>query len=119
MNDTLPFGLWLKKRRKALDLTQSALADRVGCSQATIEKIKAEERRPSAQIAELLADALEIPRAERATFLRVARGQRAATGLDSIAPIVHPPQDECAASAHPANRTPKRIGRHPAPARQF
>jgi transcriptional regulator with XRE-family HTH domain len=55
-----PFGLWLKRRRKALDLTQDALAQRVGCSLATIQKIEADERRPSRQIAELLAQALEI-----------------------------------------------------------
>jgi predicted ATPase/transcriptional regulator with XRE-family HTH domain len=83
----LPFGLWLKKRRKALDLTQSALADRVGCSLATIEKIESEERRPSTQIAELLADALEIPISERELFLKVARRLKADDGLASVSPI--------------------------------
>lgn len=83
----LPFGLWIKKRRKALDLTQSALADRVGCSLATIEKIEAEERRPSLQIAELLADALEIPIPERETFLKVARRLKPTDGLASVSPI--------------------------------
>ena len=87
----LPFGLWLKKRRKALDLTQSALADRVGCSLATIEKIESEERRPSTQIAELLADALEIPTNERETFLRIARRLKSDVGLASVSPIVSPP----------------------------
>ena len=33
------FGYWLRLRRKALDLTQKALADRVGCSVALIRKI--------------------------------------------------------------------------------
>jgi predicted ATPase/transcriptional regulator with XRE-family HTH domain/Tfp pilus assembly protein PilF len=88
MDNVLPFGLWLKKRRKALDLTQSALAERVGCSLATIEKIEAEERRPSMQIAELLAEALEIPRAERATFLRVARRLKSSEALTAVAPPV-------------------------------
>lgn len=87
----LPFGLWLKKRRKALDLTQSALADRVGCSLATIEKIESEERRPSMQIAELLADALEIPTNERETFLRIARRLKSDVGLASVSPILSPP----------------------------
>ena len=32
------FGEWLKQRRKALDLTQNELAERVGCSLATIRK---------------------------------------------------------------------------------
>jgi transcriptional regulator with XRE-family HTH domain len=55
------FGLWLRRRRKALDLTQDALAGRVGCSVATIRKIEADERRPSRQVAELLAKVLDIP----------------------------------------------------------
>ncbi|RIK32237.1 MAG: hypothetical protein DCC56_00065 [Anaerolineae bacterium] len=87
MQADLPFGLWIKKRRKALDLTQSALAKRVGCSLATIEKIESEERRPSTQIAELLSDALEIPTAERETFLKVARRIKSDVGLASVSPI--------------------------------
>lgn len=41
------FGYWLRRRRKALDLTQVALAQKVSCSQAAIKKIEAGERRPS------------------------------------------------------------------------
>ena len=41
------FGLWLKQRRKSLDLTQADLADQVGCSTTTIRKIEADQRRPS------------------------------------------------------------------------
>ena len=54
------FGYWLRLKRKALDLTQDGLADRVGCSAATIRKIEAEERRPSAQIVERLAEIFNI-----------------------------------------------------------
>ena len=32
MDGTASFGQWLKQRRKALDLTQEALARRVGCA---------------------------------------------------------------------------------------
>ena len=39
------FGYWVRRRRKALDLTQAALAQRVGCAKVTIQKIEAEERR--------------------------------------------------------------------------
>ncbi len=70
------FGLWLRRRRKALDLTQNALAQQVGCSLATIQKIESDERRPSRQIAELLARVLEIPQADREMFLKVARRER-------------------------------------------
>ncbi|HMN29118.1 MAG TPA: helix-turn-helix domain-containing protein, partial [Caldilineaceae bacterium] len=86
------FGAWLRRRRRALDLTQDVLAERVNCSVATIRKIEADERRPSREVAELLADALGIPPAERATFLQVARGQRSTDRLAAVAaPPVEPP----------------------------
>jgi len=68
------FGYWLRLRRKALDLTQHGLADRVGCSVALIRKIESEERRPSEQIAHRLADIFNIPQNERSNFLKFARG---------------------------------------------
>ena len=68
------FGNWLRLKRKALDLTREALAERVGCSAATIRKIETEERRPSAQIVARLADIANIPADERAAFLSFARG---------------------------------------------
>ncbi|HLO17275.1 MAG TPA: helix-turn-helix transcriptional regulator, partial [Anaerolineales bacterium] len=73
------FGYWLRLKRKALDLTREALADRVGCSASTIRKIEAEERRPSAQIAERLAEIFRIPSDERAAFLHFARGDSGAS----------------------------------------
>ena len=68
------FGYWLRLRRKSLDLTLEGMADRVGCSVALIRKIESEERRPSAQIVERLAEIFEIPENERQAFLRFARG---------------------------------------------
>jgi len=67
------FGYWLRRRRKALDLTQVALAQKVSCSQAAIKKIEAEERRPSRGLAQRLAEHLAIPAQERAAFLQAAR----------------------------------------------
>jgi transcriptional regulator with XRE-family HTH domain len=60
------FGDWLRRRRRALDLTQAALADKVSCSQAAIKKIEAGERRPSRALAQRLAEHLGIPAPERA-----------------------------------------------------
>src|SRR5512143_3208768 len=74
MQEQHSFGYWLRLKRRALDLTREALADRVGCSVSTISKLEEEERRPSAQIAELLAELFKIPPTERAAFLRFARG---------------------------------------------
>jgi len=68
------FGYWLKLKRKALDLTREELAKQVGYSAATIRKIEDEERHPSAQMVERLAEAFRIPQNERTDFLRFARG---------------------------------------------
>jgi predicted ATPase len=46
----------------------------VGCSAITLRKLEAEERRPSKQIAERLADVLHIALSDRADYLRFARG---------------------------------------------
>ncbi|MBX3051806.1 MAG: helix-turn-helix domain-containing protein [Caldilineaceae bacterium] len=67
------FGDWLRQQRKARDWSQPALAERVGCTSAMIRKIEADERKPSAQLAALLAAALEISDEMRANFLQVAR----------------------------------------------
>ena len=68
------FGHWLRLKRKALDLTLEGLADRVGYSVSTIRKLEEEERLPSAQMAERLAEIFNIPRNERTSFLHFARG---------------------------------------------
>jgi len=75
------FGYWLRRRRKALDLTQEALAQRVSCSGFTIRKIEADERRPSRRLAERLTTALAIPEEERRAFLDAARAQHATNRL--------------------------------------
>ncbi len=74
METSASFGYWMRRQRKALDLTQQALADRVGYSVATLKKIEADERRPSRQMAERLADYLAIPADQRQRFLDCARG---------------------------------------------
>ena len=76
METTGSFGYWIRRQRKALDLTQQALAERVGCSLAAIKKIEGDERHPSRQIAERLADILGVPAGQREMFLAVARGLR-------------------------------------------
>jgi len=73
----MTFGWWLKERRRALDLTQEDLADRIGCSPVTILKIERGTRRPSKQLVELLADHLNIAPEERPAFSRLARGDKA------------------------------------------
>src|SRR5512134_2672409 len=69
------FGEWLRQQRNQLNLTREQFAERVGCSVALLRKIEDGERRPSTQIAELIANSLNVPPADRATFVRVARGE--------------------------------------------
>lgn len=69
------FGTWMRLKRKSLDLTREGLAQRVGCSTGTIQKLEEEERRPSVQMAERLAEIFSIPPNEQSDFLRFARGE--------------------------------------------
>ncbi|HKZ03738.1 MAG TPA: adenylate/guanylate cyclase domain-containing protein, partial [Pyrinomonadaceae bacterium] len=68
------FGEWLRRQRKAAGLTQDQLALQISCSTSALKKIEAEERRPSAQIVERLAEIFNIPQNERTAFLCFARG---------------------------------------------
>jgi transcriptional regulator with XRE-family HTH domain len=67
------FGQWLRQRRRSLDLTQTELARLIGCSTVNIRKLESNERRPSRQMACLLADQLGIADEERTAFVRFAR----------------------------------------------
>ena len=91
MEAYLSRGAWLQRRRKALDLTQAALGQLVGISVAMIRRLEADERRPSLDVAARLAEALRIPMEERATFLKVARGDLAADHLPLAS--MQPPVD--------------------------
>jgi predicted ATPase/transcriptional regulator with XRE-family HTH domain len=87
----LTFGQWVKYRRKSLDMTQEQLAHQVGCSAAAIKKIESNERRPSRQIAGLLAEQLRILPEQQAVFVQVARGETSlerlpAPGMELPAP---------------------------------
>ena len=75
------FGQWLRRRRRALDLTREELAARVGCSVSALRKFEADELRPSRQTAERLAQYLQLTPEEQATFVQFAR-----VGLDEASP---------------------------------
>src|SRR5689334_12936433 len=83
MREVSSFGTWLKRRRKALDLTQADLARLVGCAVVSIRKIEAGEQRPSRQTAERLAQHLQIALEEQATFVQFAR-----VGLDEMPAVL-------------------------------
>jgi predicted ATPase/transcriptional regulator with XRE-family HTH domain len=105
----LSFGAWLKRRRKALDLTQDALASLVGCSKDLIVKIEGDARRPSREIAALLVEHLELAPEEREDFIRCARAEMAVDRLPSPTRSVPRP-----ALSHA--RMPQAFPRHNLPA---
>jgi len=69
MIEVVSFGSWLKKRRKALDLTRVESVQKARYSASALRKIESDERRLSKQIAELHAYVLEIPVDEREKFI--------------------------------------------------
>jgi len=79
------FGEWVRRRRKALDLTQSDLARLVTYSLAAIRKIETDERRLSKQVAESLAQVLQIAPDQRDRFIKAARGELSAFRLPDVA----------------------------------
>jgi transcriptional regulator with XRE-family HTH domain len=74
IDQILSFGDWIQHRRQVMGLTRADLAQKVGCAVITIKKIERDERKPSPQIAELLALHLAIPNSLRAEFMQRARG---------------------------------------------
>ena len=79
MHHQQTFGIWLRQRRKALDLTQAQLAQQAGCSLSAIRQFERNVLRPSRQLAEQLAERLQIQPDLRIAFLsaaaRLRRGQ--------------------------------------------
>jgi len=78
------FGEWLRGQRNERKLTRQEFADRIGCSVAMLRKMEDDERRPSSQIAELIANSLQLSPTESEIFVQVARGELA---LDRLIPI--------------------------------
>ncbi|MFN0300659.1 MAG: AAA family ATPase, partial [Burkholderiales bacterium] len=102
---TSSFGYWLRRRRKALDLTQEELAKRVSCSRFAIRKIEADERRPSRALAERLADRLAVPADERGAFLDAARAIQATEQLALGSKPVSAPANLIDVPPHTASRS--------------
>jgi predicted ATPase/DNA-binding XRE family transcriptional regulator len=76
VNDCASLGQWIALRRKSLRLRQAELARMAACAEVTLRKIEADERRPSSQLAEALANHLTRSPEESTLFLRVAVGER-------------------------------------------
>ena len=98
MSEIVSFGAWVQSRRNQLRFNRRQFADLVGCAPVTIKKIERDERRPSLEMAQLLATHLQIPEAEQEDFLRRARGEFVPTLADptelSLAEAQAPPAPE-------------------------
>ena len=68
------FGKWLRQKRRALDLTQEAFADQVGCARITLRRIESDALKPSKELALLLLEKVGIAQNEREAWLPFARG---------------------------------------------
>lgn len=90
MDGYTSFGYWVRRRRKALDLTQSDLARQVFCALSTIKKIELDERRPSRHMAERLADCLFLQGTERDAFLAASQAELAPYQLLTISSPIFP-----------------------------
>jgi predicted ATPase/transcriptional regulator with XRE-family HTH domain/Tfp pilus assembly protein PilF len=75
LDETFSLGRWVRRRRKALDLTQADLAGQVGCSAEFLRKIEADARRPSKEVAARLARHLLLAPDECEAFVRAARAE--------------------------------------------
>lgn len=67
------FGRWLKRLRAQQDLTQERLAELAYCSVQAIRSFETGKRRPSLDMAERLAEVLQVPEEQRENFVRQAR----------------------------------------------
>ncbi len=81
----ISFGSWLKERRREAGITQDELAELIDCAPITLQKIVSGKRRPSRQIALLLAAYFGVPEDEREAFVTFARAPLPAPGTSSPA----------------------------------
>ena len=74
VTDEISFGEWLRKQRRARDLTRQALADQAGCAEITLRRIENGTLKPSKELAQILLEKLGIPEFERPQWILFARG---------------------------------------------
>lgn len=74
MQAEISFGVWLRKQRRALDLSRQAFADQVGCAEVTLRRIEAGTLKPSRELAGLILEKLGIPPSEQPYWISFARG---------------------------------------------
>jgi predicted ATPase/DNA-binding XRE family transcriptional regulator len=84
MDEEQSFGDWLRNERKKRDISQQELAERIEVSYETVRKIEKGNRRPSKQVAELIAREFSVPIEQLEDFVLFARQGRHLTGRGSV-----------------------------------
>jgi transcriptional regulator with XRE-family HTH domain len=74
METITSFGEWLRRARKACDLTQAELADRAGCAEGAIRNLEADALRPSKQLAARLTAQPGLAPDAQAAVIAFTRG---------------------------------------------
>src|SRR6185503_9848760 len=74
MQEEISFGKWLRKQRRALDLTRQAFADQVGCAEVTLRRMEAGTLKPSKELASIVLEKLGVAEAEWSQWISFARG---------------------------------------------
>src|SRR5687767_7693260 len=74
MQEQISFGTWLRKQRRALDLSRQAFANQVGCAEVTLRRIEAGTLKPSKELANILLEKLGISETERPGWISFVRG---------------------------------------------
>lgn len=74
MQEEISFGIWLRKQRRALDLSRQAFADQVGCAEVTLRRIETGTLKPSKELASIILEKLGIPAGEHPRWISFARG---------------------------------------------
>ena len=75
MTEHPSFGEWLRKQRRALDLSRQQLADQAGCAEITLRRIEGGTLKPSKELAAILLEKVGIPQDNLDQWVRFARGQ--------------------------------------------
>ena len=73
-DEELPFGTWLRRERRRLDLSRQALADRAGCAEITLRRIESGTLKPSKELAHILLEQVGIPESDHERWIPFARG---------------------------------------------
>src|SRR5436305_237563 len=92
MTETMDFGQRLRLLRREKSLTQADLANLIGCSAETIGNIESAGSRLYRQMAELLAEFVDVPQEDRPAFVQFARmgAETGEQGIPGLPELLHP-----------------------------